>query len=402
VKVVLSQVTGKSVNELCELPIEDFMSENTESHSLRLSKEVEGSTKTFNVIFSTTQLTGKKNFEKKTKLQLELYDSINNKLIARSKTFALATLLKGITGRKSLRRTSVTRHELVLNNMVSNQMMTNMNSDEYSKAIAFNIIAMKKVESIPVFKVLTNREMKIIPVFGLDFSQANLTFDDDICLHRTKEDKPKIYLKLMENFAKILEPICTDYCIPYVFGCKATPGAKTSDCLALSGDYFKPEVKFTNIKKRYVKTVNQIEFALPPNHCEIFNKTDMLARLARQERLRNPFVHLHITPGLIEDYTELVKNICNRADHSYGKLQIRVPLLNVCNIGLEKLPITVIIIRLKFPNLLEDDVDVSNLPKDLQASHKNNKTLVHIFDLDIKADDAVIEELINEISKYLI
>jgi hypothetical protein len=75
-------------------------------------------------------------------------------------------------------------------------------------------------------------------------------------------------------------------------------------------------------------------------------------------------------------------------------------LLNLCDIGLEKLPITVIIIRLKFPNLQEDDVDVRNLPKDLQASHKNNKTLVHIFDLDIKADDAVIEELINEISNY--
>jgi hypothetical protein len=45
-------------------------------------------------------------------------------------------------------------------------------------------------------------------------------------------------------------------------------------------------------------------------------------------------------------------------------------------------------------------VDVRNLPKDLQAMHKNNKTLVHIFDLDIKADDAVIEELINEISNY--
>ena len=101
--------------------------------------------KTFNVIFSTNQLTGKKNFEKKAKLQLELYDSINNKLIARSKTFGLATLLKGITGRKSLRKISATRHELILNNMVSNQMVSNMNSDEYSKAITFNIIAMKKI-----------------------------------------------------------------------------------------------------------------------------------------------------------------------------------------------------------------------------------------------------------------
>lgn len=210
----------------------------------------------------------------------------------------------------------------MLNNLTSGNMMTNMHSEEYSKTISFSITDMKRFQSIPVFKILSNRDMKIIPIFGLDFSQANLTFDDDICLHRTKEDKPKIYLKLMESFAKIMKPICVDYCIPYVFGCKATPGTPTTDCMALSGDNSRPEIKFEDIKKFYVKTVNKIEFALPPNHCEIFNKAEMLARIAKQEGLRNPFVHLHITPGLIEDYQALVKNICARADNSYGKFQI--------------------------------------------------------------------------------
>lgn len=33
----------------------------------------------------------------------------------------------------------------------------------------------------------------------------------------------------------------------------------------------------------------------------------------------------------------------------------------------------------------------------MRSSHKTHKPLVHIFDLDIKADDGVIEDLINEI-----
>ena len=85
--------------------------------------------------------------------------------------------------------------------------------------------------------------MKIIPFFGLDYSQANLTFDDDICLHRTKEDKPKVYLKIMEIFNDFMDPLLPGYWIPYAFGCKAMPGAQTSDLLALSGNYFHPDVK---------------------------------------------------------------------------------------------------------------------------------------------------------------
>ncbi len=86
-----------------------------------------------------------------------------------------------------------------------------MNDNNYSKAFDFAIVGFKKVESMSVFKVLSQREMKIIPFYGLDFSQANLTFDDDICLHRTKEDKPKIYLKIMEVFNKFMGPMFPDY-----------------------------------------------------------------------------------------------------------------------------------------------------------------------------------------------
>ena len=60
------------------------------------------------------------------------------------------------------------------------------------------------------------------------------------------------------------------------------------------------------------------------------------------------------------------------------------------------------IIRLKLSNLQEEDVDLRNLPKDLHTLHKGNRPLIHIFDLDSKAPDHVVDELISKIMHLII
>jgi len=40
------------------------------------------------------------------------------------------------------------------------------------------------------------------------------------------------------------------------------------------------------------------------------------------ERLKDFMVHIHITPGLIEDYSELVQNIAKRAENIRSKNNI--------------------------------------------------------------------------------
>lgn len=127
-----------------------------------------------------------------------------------------------------------------------------------------------KVKLISLFSYFASKEIRVLPFFGLDFSQANLTFDDDICLHRTKDDKPKIYLTLLSKLTDALKCCSTNYWISYAFGCKARTLSHTSDWLALSGDYFNPHINLEDIENRYKTTVNKVEFALPPNHSEIF------------------------------------------------------------------------------------------------------------------------------------
>lgn len=63
------------------------------------------------------------------------------------------------------------------------------------------------------------------------------------------------------------------------------------------------------------------------------------------------------------------------------------------------LPLTIFIIRLKLKNLQEDDVDFRNLSRDLQDFQKGPKPIVQVFDIDSKAPDSIVDDLVNKISK---
>ena len=69
-----------------------------------------------------------------------------------------------------------------------------------------------------MFQFFSSKVLKLVPMITMDFSQANLTFDDDICLHRTKADKPKIYLKLINTFLKEFKSVSEDFLLAYAFG----------------------------------------------------------------------------------------------------------------------------------------------------------------------------------------
>lgn len=103
----------------------------------------------------------------------------------------------------------------------------------------------------------------------------------------------------MTKISEAIEWASTNYWLPYAFGCKAKPGTPTSNCLALSGDIFKPIVNTENIEARYKATVNKIEFSLPPNHCEVFEASAKINKLIKDDKLDLFMLHFHITPGLI-------------------------------------------------------------------------------------------------------
>jgi hypothetical protein len=45
--------------------------------------------------------------------------------------------------------------------------------------------------------LLTRILRKIVPILGVDFSMANLNFDDRKCIHTVNEDNPNEYRDLL-------------------------------------------------------------------------------------------------------------------------------------------------------------------------------------------------------------
>mmetsp|Transcript_40260 Transcript_40260/g.46181 ORF Transcript_40260/g.46181 Transcript_40260/m.46181 type:complete len:105 (+) Transcript_40260:794-1108(+) len=102
-----------------------------------------------------------------------------------------------------------------------------------------------------------------------------------------------------------------------------------------------------------------------------------MSRLSKDEDLNTFIVHLHITPGLIEDYDELLDAILSQTRNSDPK--------------------AIYIVRLKLANLQEEDVDLRNLAKDISTRQRISKPLVHVFNLDSRSDDNSVDLLVNRI-----
>lgn len=151
--------------------------------------------------------------------------------------------------------------------------------------------------------------------------------------------------------------------------------------MALSGDYFNPFVKHDDLKTRYLKTVNKVEVSLPPNHCKIFETVSKFVDISSTSLSEHFFVHLHITPGLVEDYTELIKCIES------------TPVDQAC---------IHVIIRIRLANLEEKDVDIRNLTRDLFTVQKRKRHFVSLYTINAYASDIEVDKLITKIFVQLI
>lgn len=162
IKAVFSQVTDAGINDLYETYL------GSQCH----------------LLFSTSQIIGKKTNIKNLKFQIELQDMDANKTLARSTAFSLFgdILTKKVKNslKKENKALKIKGCEIKFSNMLFTQ-VEDMRAGSFSrKALKFNITAVYRKPSTSIFQYFSNSNLRIIPFLGLDFSQANLTFDDDI------------------------------------------------------------------------------------------------------------------------------------------------------------------------------------------------------------------------------
>jgi hypothetical protein len=150
--------------------------------------------------------------------------------------------------------------------------------------------------------------IKYVPIFAIDFSLANLTFDNNRCLHHLNPSKPNIYLKVIESISRMYEG-WAEFFIGYGFGAKVVPKkSETSNCFAINGNIFKPFIQNSEgLVKAYKDTLRRVEITLPVNMEGVVKMANQFAYYEMiSKSFQKYFLLVIISAGVIDDFDETV------------------------------------------------------------------------------------------------
>lgn len=107
--------------------------------------------------------------------------------------------------------------------------------------------------------------MKLVPVIAVDYSLANLTFDENCyCLHSLKQGQPNDYLDALRLVYRSYEKF-TDFMLAYGFGARTVGGdGPACNQFSMTGDYTEPFVDSEEaLIESYKNTLKSVKLALP-------------------------------------------------------------------------------------------------------------------------------------------
>ena len=113
--------------------------------------------------------------------------------------------------------------------------------------------------------------INIVPIIGVDFSMANLTFDDAqnfLILHSLKNGAPNDYIDCLKSVQKSFYHFYR-FMLAYGFGARTWPNVgkpsqPASTLFSLTGSFMDPFISTeTRLVNCYEKTLKAIELALP-------------------------------------------------------------------------------------------------------------------------------------------
>ena len=115
--------------------------------------------------------------------------------------------------------------------------------------------------------------MNIIPVIGVDYSLANLTFGTaDVCIHTLKDGAANDYMDCLKSVSKCFNWF-SRFMVPLGFGARTILKGDGPACnlFAMTGDFFDPYVSNTEeLLKCYEGTIKSEKLALPVYYQAIF------------------------------------------------------------------------------------------------------------------------------------
>lgn len=120
--------------------------------------------------------------------------------------------------------------------------------------------------------LIADNLLEIVPLIGVDYSMANLTFDERKCIHTVNEDRPNEYRDLMQAITKSFKLISPSSLF-YGFGANSVRQiTEVSDLFVGSGDLLNPVVMTDNLEREYYAALRRVELNLPVKMASVIEK----------------------------------------------------------------------------------------------------------------------------------
>jgi hypothetical protein len=113
-------------------------------------------------------------------------------------------------------------------------------------------------------------KLNLVPVVAVDYSLANLTFDENCyCLHTLKAGAENDYVEVLSHIQNAFAKF-SKFHMGYGFGARTIPGdGPSSDLISMTGDLQHPYIDSNpnekGLLRNYAQTLRTVKLALPVN-----------------------------------------------------------------------------------------------------------------------------------------
>ena len=210
-----------------------------------------------------------------------------------------------------------------------------------------------------------------MPVIAVDYSLANLTFDESqYCIHTLKEGAPNDYMDCLRSVSKSFHYF-NRFILPIGFGARTvlTGDGPACNLFSMTGDFIDPFVESSEeLVNCYQGTIKSVKLALPVLYKSILQFVCDLASNEIEEcgdirNLKNYFVLTLLMAGMIDDFQDTLNEMLKAA----------------------KLPVSIIVIKLG-KNTEENDSE-KFMKKAFPAFKEADRVYVDLLDFEKYKND---------------
>jgi hypothetical protein len=179
------------------------------------------------------------------------------------------------------------------------------------------------------------KSINIVPIIGIDFSLANLTFDENqYCNHTLKPGQPNDYVDCMKSVQETFDAF-SRCMLGYGFGARTVlhKDGPTCNLFSLNGDFTNPFIYTQDdLISSYSNTLKNVKLALPVLYSSLLK---MVCDLAEKEMLhedianvKNYYILTILMAGMVDDFKDTLNQMLRAANLPISIIVLKVGTSN--------------------------------------------------------------------------